>query len=203
MSEQHRPPLTSREVRSYDEFETSSRRRKKGRGLPPAGPDASKISDHALREAALGYLDRQDASVEQVRRILLRRIAKYGDADTSSQARSSIEALLGRLQESGILDDERYARMYAESLRRRGGSLPKLRQKLRARGLSDEHLELALSEMSKDDELSDESSAATYARKRRLRERYDLGDPKQREKALAALARQGFSFDVAKRVLGL
>jgi regulatory protein len=151
----------------------------------------------------LRYLDRQDASVQQVRQVLSRRVAKYGDADSRPEAKRAIDSLLERLQESKILDDERYARAYAESLRRRGSSLPKVRQKLKARGLSEEHQTSALAALSSDDELGDESSAATYARKRRLRQRYDLDDPKQREKALAALARQGFSFEVAKRVLGV
>lgn len=40
-----------------------------------------------------------------------------------------------------------------------------------------------------------------YARKRRLVTRFDVREPKQRQKALASLARRGFSFDVAHKVL--
>lgn len=166
-------------------------------------PDPKKISEDALREAALRYLDRQDASVHQVRNVLYRRISKYGDAETREPARVAVEQLLGRLQESQILDDSRYARGLSESLRRRGASIPKIRAKLKARGLSDEHLAEGLESLAGSDELSDEASAEIFARKRRLRERYDLTDRKEREKALAALARQGFSFDVAKKVLGV
>jgi regulatory protein len=204
--EEHRSAL-----RSYDEFE--GRRRKKRRpardeGGPEASrplrcPDALKLSEDSLREAALRYLDKQDASVDQVRRVLRRRVYKYGDEQSMPSAYDEVERLLARFIESKILDDQRYASALAESQRRRGASLAKVRQKLRARGLADEHMETALEALSTNEELTDEASASTYARKRRLLERYDIRDPKQREKALASLARQGFSFEVARQVLGI
>lgn len=193
-------------LRSYDPFEDQKkRRRKKAPEDPQKAAEAAqaKVSEDALREAALRYLDKQDASVEQVRRILRRRIFKYATEATRLAAYDRAEQILQRLVEARVLDDERYARGYAESLRRRGASKPKLLSKLKARGLSEESVGGALEGLSGDEELSDEGAAATYARKRRLRERYNLDDPKERQKALAALARQGFSFDVARRVLGI
>ena len=162
-----------------------------------------KISEPALREAALRYLDRQDGSVEQVRRSLKRRIAKYGEPSEQPEAWAAAERVLDRLQEAGLLDDARFARGFAAGQRRRGASGALLRQKMRQRGLSSELIDRALEETLQQDELSDDTSAVVYARKRRLTERYDLSDPLQRNKALAALARRGFGFDVAKRALGL
>ncbi len=135
--------------------------------------------------------------------MLKRRLFRYGDASIKAQVERDIESVLLRFQESRLLDDGRFARGLAESQRRRGGSLPKIRQKMRARGLSDEFVEAALQSMGDDPELGDEASAREYARKRRLGQRFDLSDPQQRQKALASLARQGFSFDVAKRALDL
>lgn len=165
--------------------------------------DPKKLSEEALREAALRYLDQRDASVHQLRQFLCRRIEKYGTAETQTKDLACVESILERLCESKVLDDSRYARALAESQRRRGGSTLKVRQKLSARGLGGERIEEAMSALSDDPHLSEETAAATYARKRRLTEKYDLKDAKQREKALAALARQGFSFDIARRVLGL
>lgn len=212
MEDEERRPV----LRSYDEFEGRKKRRRKkssgstasssgavGAGRADAATDQEKVSEDALREAALRYLDRQDASVEQVRQVLRRRIVKYADAAARPRAQELAEQILQRFVESRVLDDERYARAYTESLRRRGASRPKLLQKLKSRGLPDEVVQDALERISGNEELSDESAAATYARKRRLRERFNLEDPKERQKALAALARQGFSFDVARRVLGL
>lgn len=167
-------------------------------------PNPAKLLPDALREAALRYLDRQDASVHQVRTVLRRRIYRYGDNATRAEAQEAIEQLLVRLQESRILDDTRFARGLAESQRRRGASLLKLKQKMKLRGLPPEIAEQALDSLDGDDAaLSEEGSARTYARKRRLAQRFDLSDPQQRQKALASLARQGFSFDIARRVLEL
>jgi regulatory protein len=170
---------------------------------PSHQPDPNKISEAALHEAALRYLDRQDASVQRVRQTLIRRLARYGDDETRPVARAHIESVLERLLDSRVLDDERYALNLAEGLRRRGASIPVLRQKLAQRGLSLDQIDQAVDEIEEDDSLSDDKSAAEYARKRRLTSRYNLDDPRERQKALAALARQGFSFDVARRALGL
>ncbi len=202
--DEHRPTL-----RSYDEFEGRRKKRKKqssdesARKPTAREPDDAKVTEDALREAALRYLDRQDASVHQVRTILKRRVFKYAKPEGRAEATERVESILGRLVEARVLDDARYARAYAESLRLRGASRPKLLQKLGSRGLADDVIKDALDGISEDDRLSDEEAARTYARKRRLRERYDLTDSKERQKALAALARQGFSFDIARRVLGL
>lgn len=202
--DEHRPAT----LRSYDEFEGQKKRRRKKSSSDAtrqkaAGADSAKVTEEALREAALRYLDRQDASVDQVRRILRRRIFKYAEPSARSEAHSLAEQILRRLVESRVLDDARYARAYAETLRRRGASGPKLLQKLKARGLAEDLVQAAVDALSGDEELSDEGAAAVFARKRRLRERFNLEDPKERQKALASLARQGFSFDVSRRVLGL
>jgi regulatory protein len=186
---------------TFDSEEEEPSRKKRQSRKTKLGPDAAKLTEDSLREAALGYLDRQDASVEQVRRCLRRRVFRYGDEEIREEAHSRIEEILSRLQLSRVLDDDRFAIGLATSLRRRGASLPKVRQKLLARGIRGEQVEAGIALLDGDEELSDEASALIYARKRRLRERYDLTDPKQRNKALASLARQGFSFEMAKKVL--
>ena len=159
-----------------------------------------KVGPEALHEAALSYLDQRDASVAQLRRILARRVARYAPEELRETAHEDIETLLTRFSENGLLDDRRYSQALAESMRRRGDSAAKIKAKLRVRGIPSELTDEALREQ---DEGSEERSADVYARKRRLTDRYDLDNVKERQKALASLARQGFSFEVAKKVLGL
>ena len=174
------------------------------RGAKPAPrADALKLSEEALREAALRYLDRQDGSVEQVRRSLRRRIARFSDESTQAEAHLAAERVLARLEAAKLLDDARFALGFAQGQRRRGGSTLYVRQKLVARGLGQLHIDAALEATNNDQEHNEEASAAIYVRKRRLTERYNLDDPAQRQKALAALARRGFSFEIARRVLKL
>ena len=168
-----------------------------------SGRDSKKVSEDALREAALRYLDQRDASVDQLRQFLRRRVHKYGAVETQAIDFECIESILVRFCESRVLDDARYARELAESQRRRGGSTLKVRQKLSSRGLGSDHIEEAMGVMLHDPDLCEETAATLYAKKRRLVEKYNLKDSKQREKALAVLARQGFSFEIARKVLGL
>lgn len=165
--------------------------------------DPSKLTEDALREAALNYLNRYDASVVQLRRVLERRLVKYGEPETLPEAKRSIERLLERFQETRLLDDARYARGFAQAARLRGGSNQKIKQKLRARGVDPELVDDSLRELHVSEELDELTAARAYVKKRRLDTRHDLKDPKARNKALASLARQGFSFDVARRALGL
>jgi regulatory protein len=172
-----------------------------GRRVKKKRLDASKLTFDALKEAALRYLDQRDASVVQVRRVLMRRVALASDPAVVDEARAQVEQVLARLLELGLLDDERFARAFALGQRRRGVSSLGLRAKLAARGLAAENVESALEHTLSDLEHNEQASALTYARKRRLAERFDLDDPTHYQKALGSLARRGFSFDVARQAL--
>ena len=161
----------------------------------------SLLTDEALRLAALSYLDRYDASVSQLRNVLQRRVKKYGAASDQEAAHERIEALLTRFQESRLIDDARYAEGFAQSQRARGASSLQIEKKLTTRGISPDAAQTALRKVQDDGGQDEGAAARTYADKRRLAVRYDLTDPKEKQKALAALARQGFSFDVAERTL--
>ncbi len=166
-----------------------------------AEPDPSKLDEDSLREAALSYLDRYDASVAQLRRVLLRRVAKYGKPDGEEAALERVERVLERFQSSALIDDERFARGFAQAARQRGSSSQKIREKLRARGLDDGLVQTVLGQIGDNDGLDDLTAAIAYAKKRRLASRYDLQVPADKQRALASLARQGFSFAVAERAL--
>ncbi len=168
-----------------------------------SGPNPEKISPEALREAALRYLDVRDASVDQLRRVLLRRVLRYGDEGTRDAAAAEIEALLSRFVDSKLLDDQRYAEGVVQSLARRGASRLKIQKKLMDRGLADALIGQALELREEGEPMGEEASARIFVQKKRLRVKYDLSDYSQRQKALAALARQGFSFEVASRALDL
>lgn len=166
-------------------------------------PDPQKLTEDALREAALAYLDKYDASVNQLRRVLRRRIDKYGDDDTKEPARRRIDELLERFVASRLLDDTRFTQGFVESARRRGASSLKIKSKLRARGVAPELVSTSLDAVQGGGGPSELDAALTFARKRRLHKKFDLGAPAERQKALASLARQGFSFDVARKALEL
>jgi regulatory protein len=124
------------------------------------------------------------------------------DRAEADAARPHIETLIARLLASGILDDRRFAEAQAQSLRRRGNSGRGIRQRLAAKGLDRGFVEEALGVIDTDGDTSELAAACVLARRRRLGPYRAAGTRRDfRQKDLAALARAGFSLDVARRVL--
>lgn len=179
----------------------SARESAKAATDPSERATLDRTSPEELAKVALRYLNRYDASVEQLRRVLLRHVTRHGEPQRMPELRRRIDELLVRYQSSQLLDDVRYAQGMARGLRERGTSTLKVRLKLRQRGIGEDVIERVLAELENVGGDPDLEAARSYARRRRLRSRYDLTDPAQRQKALAALSRQGFSFAIATAAL--
>ena len=170
---------------------------------PRARRKPRKITPDSLGRIALHYLERYATSSENLRRVLIRRVrrsAEAHDTDPDEQI-PHVDALIIRYQQAGLLDDQAYARMRAESLHRRGTSGRMIRMKLAAKGVPSDAIDDALESLSELVANTDLSGACNYARRRRigpwrLRDRTD-----HRDRDLAALARQGFSYNIARKVI--
>ena len=168
---------------------------------PKRPPNVTRIG---LEGAALRYLERFDCSVARLKKVLSERVAKAARAGVADAAAAPaiIELILERYQESGLINDQRFAKNFAERQRDRGASRRMIEQKLRARGISSETVEQLLP---RNESASGELEAAqAFARRRRLGPHRK---PETREafrrKDLMAMARAGFNYDVASRVIGV
>lgn len=158
-----------------------------------------------LANIALHHLDRYASSAENLRRVLERRVYKaarhYDDLDMD-EAKGWIDALIDRYVASGLLDDKAYAETRARSLMSRGNSQRQIRMKLFEKGLSADDIDNALVVLERDHGDPELAAAVKLARRRRLGPYADPGKRAERvEKDLATLARAGFSYDMAKRVI--
>jgi len=168
-----------------------------------------------LERAALHYLERYSASVAHLRRVLRRklrrRLIRLGAEDVEAQVAAgepAIEALVTRLQQSGMLDDRAYAETKSRTMRRQGRSARAIEAQLRARGV-----ETALAEAARDAadaELAPEVpgqaeliAALRLARKRRLGPFADGRADLPPDKQLARMARAGFALDICRRALAM
>ena len=106
----------------------------------------------------------------------------------SADAANWIDELVLRLKASLLVDDDRVARARADSDTARGRSRRRVAQRLRQKGVAADLVADVTAG------IDDEHAADVFVRRRRLHE-------KDHQKALAALARQGFAFDVARRAL--
>jgi regulatory protein len=93
------------------------------------------------------------------------------------------------------LDDENYAQVRAASGGRSGKSTRAVARKLAEKGIDRDIIEAAV------EEIDDLRSAVIYARKKAFGPfRRKPGDEQQERRELASFGRQGFSFDVGRRV---
>ena len=169
---------------------------------PPRQPPA--ISDAVLEKSALFYLERFAASSAQLRRVLLRRVKRAEmlgtDKPVADGARRHIETLIARFLASGLLDDRRFAEARAASLQRRGASRRRIRERLASKGVDREIVDAALETV--DEPTGELAAACALVRRRRLGPYRPAGTrAAHRQKDLAALARAGFSLDMARKVL--
>ena len=136
------------------------------------------------RERALYLLGLRDYACKELEEKL------YSEADPVTAA-----AVVERLREVGLLDDERYAARLARSLsevkhypRRR------IEQELRQRGISPVLAQAAVSDLEGEDfEQALEILRRMYYKK--------LNDPDNRRRVTAALARRGFSYGAIRRAM--
>lgn len=165
-----------------------------------------KVTQQSLHNAALHYLERYASSADNLRRVLMRRVRRSAlvhDTDPEEGARL-IDELVTRFEAAGLLDDRAYAAARVTSLRRRGASSRAIAMGLRQKGVAAPDIAAALAEHEAEVENEDLEfiAACRLAQRRRLgpfRPSDKVGDFRQRD--LAALARAGFAYDIARRVI--
>ena len=162
------------------------------------------ITPTYLENAALYYLERFASSSAHLKRVLMRKVmraAAAGHGDVGEGERL-VDALIVRYLAAGLVDDKAYARQRAASLRRRGNSRFAIRGKLALKGVESALVQSTLAELEPDDAQGEIAAAAALVRRRRLGPfRSSAARKDAWQKDLAALARAGFSLDVARRVL--
>ena len=167
-----------------------------------------KATPQSLENAALFYLGRFASSSENLRRVLMRRVersARLHDTDRD-EGRAVVDRLVVRFQASGLVDDRAYAESRAVTLHRRGVPARGIRARLMEKGVPSDHIDVALAGLAETGDNTDFSAAVNLARRRRLgpfrtRSARAHGGEPTREKDLAALARAGFSYAIARRIV--
>jgi regulatory protein len=186
------------------------RANKKNRDADPGPAPARSV----LHEAALAYLARGSATAATLGRVLDRKVSTWAwkaaraardpdlIASDVSTCRQSIEAIVARFCEVGLINDAAYATSRARSLSRAGRSRRAIAAHLAAKGVDAETAREALP----NDAEVELAAALAFARKRRFgayaRETADR-DRAAKQKALAAMARAGFDWSTCERALGM
>ena len=168
--------------------ETRSRGRTARRAPKP-------LTETALSELALHYVSRFATTRAKLVTYLRRKLRERG---WEGAREPSVDELAERLAGLGYVDDAAFALAKAGSLSSRGYGAGRVRQALRQAGVNEEDGEPAR-------ELASERAAEAalrFARRKRIGPfALSAGDPKARDKALAAMIRAGHDFNLAKLVV--
>lgn len=160
-----------------------------------------KITKQRLQNIALYYLQRFETSVENLRTVLWRRVRDYAfyvPEFNVAEAEEWIEDILADFQKRHYVDDKRFAELKIRDYLALGKSENYIRLKMAQKGVTDELVNQILSEQ----EFDPFQNALKLAKKKRIgpfrpaEERADFW-----QKDVAVLARAGFDYDVAKKVM--
>ncbi|MEE1612932.1 regulatory protein RecX [Microvirga sp. CF3016] len=159
-----------------------------------------KVTPAYLQRAALAYLERYASSAENLRRVLRRKVDKRCRlrGEDPAEFHELIDEVVAKSLRSGLIDDTRYAQARVATLRRRGGSARAIQAKLSAKGVDRSTIAEALEGEDGDEE---QAAARAFARRRKLGPFRPGERAPYRDKDLAAMARAGFRFDVARNVI--
>lgn len=150
-----------------------------------------------LEEVAFAYVGRFSTTRSKLRRYLARKLKERG---WSGSGDPPVAAIVERFASNGFVDDAAYALAKSRILSARGYGTARLRSGLRAAGVAEEDgtPAIALSESEAAE------SALRFARRRRIGPyaAHRL-EPRERERALAAMVRAGHGFEIARKIVDL
>lgn len=162
------------------------------------------LTMESLEKAALGYLERYASSAANLRRVLMRRVERAARAGACERAKGArmADEVVERYRARNLLNDRAYAEGRVQTLHRQGRSRTRIAQTLAAKGVAREEIDRALAAFEAETPEADLVAALALARRRRLGPYRAAGQrSKFRQRDLAALARAGFSLEIARRVV--
>jgi len=147
------------------------------------------------RNSTIYRLERRMMTEKQLFDAITRKVKEKFEDISAAQLKAIADFAVKFASDNKVLDDSAYAEISTRSAVRGGKSKRAVAQKLAAKGVSSDKVEAAL------EEADDLYAAAIFARKRAFGpfRRVEL-DEKRKAKELSAFARNGFSFDIGRKV---
>ena len=131
-------------------------------------------------------------------------LTKIKGKQSKKEVSNIIDEIIINLEKNKFINDEMYSDSKARMFLRRGYSLNKINQSLRFKGIDSQFIKKSIDKIKEDTIEPDFVSALKLCKKRRIG---PLRPEANRElfykKDLGILARNGFSFDMSKRILNL
>lgn len=161
------------------------------------------VTEPALSEALLSYLDRFEASERKLRQHLEKWVKNRGEPPDLATARPLIDRVLARYVAAGVVNDEKFAERTLDRLRQRGGSARAIAFKLKQKGLAAAVTDQAFERERGSGTNAELAAARALVRRRKLGEfRPEAERAEKRRRDLGVLARAGFDYETSVAALG-
>ena len=142
-----------------------------------------------LYQRTLEWVLLRPRSMRETREYLYRKLKVSSSGRSLTEVSEISQAIIDRLCEKGYIDDRKFAEFWVENrFVKKGVSQKRLRMELMKKGISQEVIDEVLDGRSDEDEL----------RKMIAKKRSKYDDP---QKLVAYLCRQGFSYDLVRRMV--
>ena len=168
-----------------------------------------KITDTYLHNAGLYYLERFASSSANFKDVMLRKVKRSCMAHPDQNyetCRALVDDLVANFVRLGLLDDAAYTRSKIISLRRKGKSARAIQGYLKSKGIGNDLIKGILAtfdaEHFESPQDAEFQTALKFARKKRIGP-FKGAKESDIQKDLGRLARAGFSYDTARRVLDI
>ena len=158
-----------------------------------------------LKDLAYAYLEKYNPSKQQLKVYLLKKyLTKIKGSKSKKEVSMVIDEIVQNLEKNKFINDELYSDSKARMYLRRGYSLNKINQSLKNKGIDDHYIKKSINKIKEDKIEPDFVSALKLCKRRRIGA---LRPGSNRElfykKDMGILARNGFSFELSKKVLDL
>ncbi len=184
-----------------------------------------KVSAGYIERAALHYLGRFSSSEANLRTVLARKVRRrnqvnntdsdenysHKEEDINTEQMGWIDDVVSKCVKYGYIDDVRYAEERSRGLLRKGKPLRTIKLDLASKGISSEIISDAIATLELHETIegkevdADLFAAVSFVKRRRFgpfrREMPETEANLKFQKELASMARTGFGFDLAKKVL--
>ena len=158
-----------------------------------------------MRNFAFAYVEKYAPSKQQLKTYLLKKYLRAKLINVKKQDLNNlIDIVILELEKSKFLSDKFYSESKAKNLIQRGNSINKIRNYLLSKGINNEYIKETISKINEKNEDQDFFSAIKLCKKKRIGpSRPEDNRELFYKKDIAILARNGFSFEISKRVMDL
>ena len=158
-----------------------------------------------IRNFAYSYLEKYSPSKQQLRTYLFKKLIKINQRKSSKkEIFNLIDTVITSLEDQKLLSDKYYSNAKSKSLLKKGYSLNKIRYNLIKKGIEEKYIKDSISKIKENESDPDFFSAIKICKRRRIGPcREESNRSLFYKKDISILARSGFSYEIAKKVLGI